>query len=338
MINGELLLTSDDSVVTEYIHYLYVVEILRSLGESKLTYKLAWQYGQETKAIWRDCPEMVNDFLQSHPDELNKYALKRVGSLVAKLFKFLPKLATGVYTDVPLDTGELNSVNRCITNMLNFIPSSLNKNKLDRSFNSKISGGDYFDSRLTERLLMNVFNTYTDKHRDLDTDVAKHKYGAKRHEVLNTSVYCRCSNLFELLSKFISEKLSKIETNFCCAKSINDNRNALSILASIASIFLHLRIPSNIHPNKLDRLYDKYIKQNSSVVDAIQLFRQYSGCSALEVITDNCEILKGTQFVKEPMTKNDFYKSEISVRNVTNELGDDNNIERYLVTKFMICN
>ena len=337
MVGGDLLLARDDNAVIEYIHYLYVVEILRSLSDSKITYKLAWQYGKETKSIWSGCPEMVNEFLQSHPNELASYGVKRINDLVTDLYEYLLKLSTGVYSDVPLDTGELNSVNRCITNLINFIPSSLNKLKSDRSFDSKISGGDYFDIKLVERLLMNVFDSYTDKHRDLDTSEAKKKYGAKRHEVLNTSVYCRCSNLFDLLSKFVNTKLKNIEINLCCSKSINDNRNIISILASIASIFLHLRIPADIHPNRLDRLYDKYVKRNSNAIEAIQLFRQYSGCSALEVITKDCETLKGTQFVKEPMTKNDFYKIETSVRSVSDELGDDNNIERYLVTKFMAC-
>lgn len=66
-----------------------------------------------------------------------------------------------------------------MTNLLNFIPNSVNKIKRDISFESKISGGDYFDIKVIERVLSNIFNTYTDEHRDLDTDHAKHHFGVK---------------------------------------------------------------------------------------------------------------------------------------------------------------
>jgi len=338
MGGGELLLSADDSTTIEYIHYLYAVEVLRQLGESQITYRLTWQYGKEAKTIWNGSEELTRLFMQSHPEELTKYAMNRIAGLITHLYTFLPKLATGVYADVPLDPKELRSINSCLTNLLNFIPNSINKIKRDISFESKISGGDYFDIKVIERMLNNVFDTYTNKHRDLDTDRAKHKFGVKRHEVLNAAVYCNFSKLFDLLKKFVTAKLPTLLSCLYNVKSINDNRNVLSILASVASVFLHLRIPLNMHPNRLDRLYEKYLKTLPSTVEAIQLARQYTGCNLLEVVTDKCEILHGSQTITDPLSKNDYYREEPSGLLSKPEVDDDNLLERFLTTEILHCN
>ena len=334
---GDLLTGDDDLTIIEYIFHRYEAEVLRNLTDSQVTYRLVWQYGKETDAVWKDSEELTRLYMQSHPTELTKYAVHRICNLISCLFEYLPKLTTGAFSDVPMDPKELKSINSCMTNLLNFIPNSVNKIKRDISFESKISGGDYFDIKVVERILSNIFNTYTDKHRDLDTDRAKHKYGVKRHEVLNASVYCNFSKLFDLLKHFIEAKLPNVLSCLYNVKSINDNRNVLSILASVASVFMQLRIPLNIHPNKLDRLYDKYIKRLYDTTEAIQIARQYSGFNLLEVIGIEPNILSGSQYVTEPLTRNDFHHEEPNRLSAKLEVKEDSLAEKFMVTQILAC-
>lgn len=334
---GDLLTTGDDQTIIEYIFHRYEAEALRNLTDSQITYRLTWQYGKETDAVWKNSDELTRLYMQSHPTELTKYAVHRICNMIHCLFDYLPKLTTGAYSDVPMEPKELRSINSGMTNLLNFIPNSVNKIKRDISFESKISGGDYFDIKVIERVLSNIFNTYTDEHRDLDTDHAKHHFGVKRHEVLNANVYCNFSKLFDLLKKFVLTKLPNVLSCLYNVKSINDNRNVLSILASVASVFMQLRIPLNMHPNKLDRLYEKYIKRLDPTIEAIQVARQYSGFNLLEVVGAEPCILSGSQYVTDPLTRNNFYHEEPAELSSKTEIKEDSLAERLLVTQILAC-
>lgn len=335
MSSGELLLESDEGVVVEYINKLYTIELLRNICDNDITYGLTWQYGKASNAVWKNDPQLIKSFQLTHREELNQFATNRIMNTCKDLIKYLPKLFTGVYSDVPLDPKELSSVYQGIEN---FIRQVGNRDAF--TYERNISRGNYSDLSLIERLVMNVFNNYTEKHQDLSIDPIKKRYGAKRNEVLNRSVYCNSSKIFKLLEKLVSDNFNVVGRMFnCCPKHMIDNKNALNLLVTAISIFFHMRIPNSIHPNSLDRLYDKYIKRDGYNVDGIQFARQYSGCNELEIITDDCELLNGLQHIKDELNSsqvNIFTNEPIVDRTNTNDNGD-NIIERYLVTKYLLC-
>lgn len=332
--NEDMLVTSDDSVVIEYIHKLYTLELLRKIHENDVTYGLTYQFGVLSGAAWKDDPVLVKNFQLTHKKELMEFGAYKVKCALTDLVNYVDKLSTCIYADVPLDPQELNSVYQGVENFLRTIVSG--RDWLN-AYCRNLSKSTYSDLSILERLVMNVFNNFTEKHRDLSIEPIKKRYGPRRGELNNRHVYSNVDKIFTAVGKTISALSENIVNSIygTNTKRYNDERNVLHVLVTFLSLLIHLRIPNSIHPNSLDRLYDKFIKKNGFGVDEIQHARQFSGCTELEVLVEDCSMLDSIPIVMQnEVNSHENIHRTIIQRDNNNDNGDSL-IERYLVTKLL---
>jgi hypothetical protein len=57
-------------------------------------------------------------------------------------------------------------------------------------------------------------------------------------------------------------------------------------VADCAKVLYKLRVPYSIHPNRLDRLYEKYIMRDKRYAAGLDLARKYSAFNPVDVLDD----------------------------------------------------
>ena len=314
----------------DYIHRLLSLELLMKLDTNNTNIVQAWQYGQATDAVWKDNPVLVEKYAKKHVNDLHGFLLYRVGKEVQSLAEGLDDLASANYSLVPLDPNVYNSLLANLTSA--DIKAGAKKFFTNRQFAVDNQYSGPFDFRILNdndngykiadvgqlqtlvRLLHNEFNMYTSPNDDLDTPRSRAHYGVRRREILDRKIYM----CWKCLKDSFAELSRKMANNY-------NYRETVTYL----DIFYHLAIPATMHPNTLDRMYEKYVKRHPGFMDAVQKARRYSGFYPIDVI---CE-----EVARLPCPRVDLNPSGLPNKFLYTQVAPDSLVERYLVTRYLKC-
>lgn len=311
-------ITADSSLIREYINSLFAIEILRNANPNDVTLMTAYTFGVDSNAIWKQDKKYVQDFMHAHKPELVEYNNAKIICMLNKLNDGLTKLKSDIlYTNVPLGAEDLNAIINGIENIFTKKRGTIFPVDASMVSTKNIKVVPDFDMQLMSNVLKNVFNSFTGERRDLDTRTLKKAFGQHRHEVIDGLTYVNFERVHDLLDKEISKVLNgKIELHEANVKFIAD----------LFGVLYRLRVPANLHPNRLDRLYDKYILTNDKATNAIQYARKFSLLEPMDVIS--CHLLP----FDEAMIFDDIFPHERSIASYTYR----SLVEQYLVTQYLI--
>jgi hypothetical protein len=309
--------TADSGLILEYINSLFAIETLRNANPKNVTLMTAHTFGIDSNAIWKQDKPCTQDFMHAHNPELVEYNIAKIICMLNKLNDGLNKLKTPLYTNVPLGAEDLNAIINGIENIFTKKRGTIFPVDSSLKNTRNISVVPDFDMQLMSNVLKNVFNSFTGERRDLDTRTLKKAFGQHRHEVIDGLTYVNFDKIHEILSKEIGRVLDgKVELNEANVKFIAD----------LFGVLYRLRVPVNLHPNRLDRLYDKYILTDERAAEAIQYARKFSVLEPIDVIS--CHLLP----FEESMIFDDIFPHERSIASYTYR----SEVEQYLVTQYLI--
>lgn len=308
---------SDDSLILEYINSLISIELLRNSDPMQVNYMTAYTFGQDSNAVWKDDVSSVKTFFETHRNELVEYNQMKIVCMMNKLNAGLVKLGTLVYTDTPLTPQEANTI---YNGLEEIYPSdskyrTINPIKYMNTENYEVI--DHLDLELMTRTVMNVFNSYTGERRDLDTRTLKKAFGQHRHEIVERRTYVDFKKISEMIKKDIATVLdnpSKI------------TKSTAKFMADIFGLLYRLRVPVKIHPNRLERLYDKYVLTNDLATEAIEFANKFTLLEPMDIIS--CHLLP----LNEKFIFTDIFPHERSIGSYTY----DNIVEQYLVSQYIL--
>lgn len=314
---GEHVDCSDDTLILEYINSLLAIEILRNCDPNQITLMSAYTFGQDSNAVWKDDVSCVKTFFGTHKADLADYNRMKIVCLLNKLNGGLEKLGTLLFTNTPFTPQEVNTI---VNGLEEIYPSDDNYRtitpaKFMNYRNHEVVNN--FDLELMTRTVMNVFNSFTGERRDLDTRTLKKAFGQHRHEIVERRTYVDFEKITKLVSRDIAAFMNKPESI---------NKFSTRFMADIFGLLYRLRVPGKIHPNRLERLYAKYILTNDRATAAIEYSNKFTMLEPIDVVS--CHLLP----FNEKFVFNDILPHEMSIGNYT----FGNTIEQYLVSQYIL--
>ena len=325
--------------ILEYINQLYLIEILRHCEVTHLDLQIAWQMGKLNDEPWIDSPQLVKTVMGTKTKDMYYFLNSKFAKAVGKLLKGLEGHNDEHYLKTPLTQALIDSIMSGFDQLMVEIKQTNNLGNIPNWFEYDFSIGsgnefewgvpirhdysEYTDLQVVERLLIGWFDTYTDTYDDLDYAKARRKYGAARKEILDNRVYLcyKC-----LLDKYKDIKETVLGEGQARRMSGGDFYIKCSAWACLLSILYRLSIPCDMHPARLDRMYDHYILTNPKAVKALQYGRKYGGCTAEQVIYDSLIPLECT-YLPENLRLSGYSLSGTYPNSI---------IERYLVTQYLL--
>lgn len=307
----------------QYINALYCIELLRNSNVDNVDLQTTWQYGQHFMTPWKDQKELVKRYLHTHHHDLRRFVMHKLMHVVNKLIEGMELFKTELYTMTPLEPNVYNSILANMDNMLHvteFEKRMFDEYRMDMlkpNSTMRTVHSNFMDFEVADRILCGVFDTYTTLTRDKDTDTAKHHFGVHRHEILDNKVYL----CIELLKKLYLRQIGELR--------IVDHPFAYSNFgawACIFSMFYRLVIPATMHPNRLDRMYDKYLMRHYDAERAIQYARPFSTLSVEAVALNKLPNLN-PEYIKDTVLEENY-----SVGSTY----PDGLVEKYLVSQFLV--
>lgn len=310
-------ISADSGLILEYINHLYSIELLRNCNPRDITLMNAYTFGVDSNSVWKNDKTCVQNFLATHRDEIEDYNRARIICMLNKLNEGLPKLKSLVYTNVPLGAEDLNSIVNGMENLFSKKRGTIFPVDTTTKSTKVYANVPEYDMQLMNNVLKNVFNSFTGERRDLDTRTLKKAFGAHRHEVIDALTYVNFDYVYEKLSKEIGRFLNG---------EILLNEFTVKLIADLFGVLYRLRIPANLHPNRLDRLYDKYILTNENAAEAIQYARKFSLLDPMDVAS--CHLLQwDTSMIFNDILPHERSIASYSYRDLT---------EQYLVTQYLV--
>ncbi len=302
----------------QYINKLYTIELLRYVNVNNVDIQVAWQYGQEFLTPWKDDKYLVKNFLEHNRYNLRKYIAYKAMAAVQKLLNGLEDFCTDLYVKVPMDAATRTSILSAMNNMNNVTQF---KSRLLDEYLMELRGGvtstvryghgNFSEFEICDRIMCALFNTYTEMYKDLDTCKAKHHYGVHRKELLDNRFYM-CKKLLKEMS----------DIQFCEMKKDNFYHN-FGAWACLFSMLYRLVIPTEMHPNRLERMYEKYILRIPQAELGLSFARNFSDMCVEAVIGD-----------KLPMLNKKFeFDTELNKEYSSYGIYPDSLVEHYLVTE-----
>lgn len=308
-----------------YLASLYRIELLRNANIDNIDLMVAWQYGQEYLKPWKDNPYLIEDFFHTHHGELRLYVNNRFLRIVQTLINGLDIIMKpDLFTMTPLEPEIANSITAGMDDIIStgdFEKRLLDEYKADTSKpNStiRVARGNFTGFEVIDRLLCGVFDKFPELARELDDKKEKKLYGVHRHEILENKVYLCAGKLKEILGR-------QIGAGCCCTENLYTN---LGAWACIFSMLYRLRVPIDMHPNRMDTLYDKYILRHPLATEAIEKMRPYSTLT-VEAVADDKLPAFNPEFIQDTVLKQRYsiaatYPSSL--------------VEKYLVTAYLTRN
>ena len=319
--------SEDDLIPThiKYIHALYCIEALRNIRIDNIDLQVAWQYGQMYNVAWKDHLPLVESYFHNYKHELRMFLMHKVFGVMSKLVQGSTLFASNLYTQTPLDPNTINTIVTNITQLAeedNLLRSFLSEHLVEVQKTDNITKHyrAFMGLEVADRALCGVFDTFALKNKDQDSDHNKHHYGVARHEILDNKSYL----CVEWLKKCLLEGKNQIWFNQDNSISYYDH---FGLWACVFSILYRLVIPLGMHPNRMDRMYDKYVMQHPRFQEAVQYARKYSALP-LEAVIDTCLPKLNDELMQDTVLKQHF---SVGVTY------PDSLVERYLTTQYLCC-
>lgn len=313
--------SEENKTIVKYINALYLIELLRKFNAANVTLMTAYQYGSEFLTPWRNDINLTKEFLRTNRYQLQKYNIYNACKAVQKLLGLYAETGTELYTEVPMDPNTRISILNCLDNAKNvtkfrrrmFDESQLDLKLMSSESNVRYAHSNFSDFEIADRILCALFNKYTELNRDLDLDSTKMKFGPHRKEKLdNRSYMC-----LRLLQDTMDIQIQDLDRGIVY--------NNFGAYASILSMLFRLYIPACIHPNRLERMYEKYVLRMPYADQAISYGRTFCNVAVEDVIGDK---LPDLCKLKE-------FDTDLPTRNMSNGIDPDNLIEQYLITQYL---
>ena len=282
---------NEDAVVLDYIQSLYEIELIREANLVDVSLVSAIEFGIASGAPWKDRATYAADYKNSHKDNLVQYNCAKLCKLVKKLWDKAEILTTNNYHDLPMEPMLANSIVRCFENICirtreGYIERPAPVPIYSKSmYKNYANSTDTYDITVAARLVDDIFNTFTGDRRDLDTNSSKRLFGQHRHETLDNKTYVDYSAIVKTANFAIDTILMDIKLNLCNSPKSKMLKWQTQV-ADYAKVLYKLRVPYSIHPNRLDRLYEKYIMRDKRYAAGLDLARKYSAFNPTDVLDD----------------------------------------------------
>lgn len=308
-----------EACIPWYLTSLYRIELLRNANIDNIDLMVAWQYGQEYLKPWKDNPYLVEEFFHKHHNELRLYINARFLRIIQKLIDGLDIIMKpSLFTMTPLEPEIANSISAGMDDIIStgdFEKRLLDEYKADTSKpNStiRVARGNFAGFEVLDRLLCGIFDKFPEMARELDDKKEKKLYGVHRHEILENKVYLCAGKLKQILG-------IQVGAGCCCADTLYTN---LGAWACIFSMLYRLRVPIEMHPNRMDTMYDKYILRDCHAAEAIEKMRGYSTLT-VEAVADDKLPQFNPEFLQDTVLKQRYSISATYPSSL---------VEKYLVT------
>ena len=322
-----------DAEVTKYIRNLFAIELLRKADPWNVTLEGAWLYGTKFGCSWAipakkpgEIPGALESAKEIYRDKIIAYQYERLLHLVHKLNSGVEDLCSPTkYRAVALDQNLITSILSNLNAICerDFRAELLHVDQMKRQRNTtykpriRNSRTLFGEFENIDRMLVAVFDMWTEDRRDLDNEKAKAHYGVGRHDALDNKMY-KCIGCLEHM---YGEQL-KIFGNQT-DPALADN---FTMWASVFSMLYRLNVPRVIHPNSLNRLYEKYITRNEGFPIAISKCRCYSVLDPVDVVSVSVEDLC-------PMITDG---NSITSGQLARPLEPESLVEKYLVCDYLV--
>lgn len=319
--------------VIKYISNLYFIELLSQVNENRVTYQLAGQYCNFFNFRWKNEPILIKKFYDEEKNKLKTYLKFRIKDSVKYLIENFPSINNCDYALVPLDSATVSSItalleckiprektrielffDECIKNLA-FSEYNRNHNLLMKT-NTEVDN----HVEIADTLIRSIFNTFTADQINTDSKYHRDNYGVQRYALANNKTNITWEHINFILN--ILKKETGTEVFHTCY-SYDITSDLSHKYARILSILYRLLIPVEIHPNSLDRLYEKYVLKNKHTIPIINKVRTYSGLLQIEDIIGK----------DIPSIYLDTLTDDALLFNTEQTTNPDNLIERYLVTR-----
>ena len=306
---------SEENTIS-YINALYTIELLRVVNIENADYQVAHQFGVKLNTPWKDDPQMTHEFLHEHQDELRYFLRTKIGRTVKKLLDGTELFNTEAYRPLPISPSEFNSILSGLDslNRNNLMPRLFDMERdLGWSFNPdrelRHVPSNFGEIHVIDKLLCGVFDNYATTQEDLSLDSLKEKYGAYRKETLDNKVYaCKC-----LMQQLYGEASDRTLINY-------------NFWASILSVLYHSVIPQMIHPNRLERMYEKYILPYAAKSGSLAFGRKHSASTPEAAICHHLPILD-CKYKEDTVLPHQYQGTAVAPNSL---------VEHYLVTQHLL--
>ena len=322
--------------IWRYINFLYCIELLRNSNVENIGMQVAWQYGQVYSAPWKDNNHLVYNFLCTHKDELRAFVIQKYNRLVDKLLAETKNFKSPIYLKVALTPHLLGTISSALQEvqtddnlMRSFISEATVNGHLNPSASARLIRhyrGAFTGIELADRSLQGYFDMYPGSQYEQQH---QHEFGPNRVEIFDNRVYtCIC---------WLKEQLVKAAQSMrecqCFCKLFELYNEFFHLYASIFSTMFRLVIPYGMHPNRLDRMYEKYFICHPDYARYLAKARMWSILVAEDVAGDslplvNCDYLNDT--ILADLDPKKMVKFSYTVTY------PDSLIEKYLVTQFFM--
>lgn len=268
-----------------YLFALHSIELLRKINVTEVDNSLAWQYGHTFDTIWKDDKFSITEFCEKNKNLLSSFIYYKAINTVRYLFKMTESFTSDQYQMVPIDQqfirSVINALENCINNNTNLrdwcianqmISSHMSNNPILK--NSKTIPSQLADVAILDIRLRGYFNTYSEFNAEHNTEHFKEKYSTHRTEVVDNRFYI-CLNK---INKIVEHIHQTCHNNSSSLMSISKSKFLLSVeqWSTILSTLFHLVIPTNMHPNNLDILYDKFVATLPEYTRILNKVRKYT--------------------------------------------------------------
>lgn len=325
--------------IIRYINFLYGIELLRNSNIANVDQMLAWQYGQCYNTPWKDNDVLVYKFFTEHKTELYAYNIQKFTALTNKLLKEIENFKTEVYVKVALDPQTVNSLAaglQEVTTDNNLMRSFMSEAQVNPSLNATAQPrmirhyrGAFAGIEVADRVLCGIFDEWTQNRPLLNTHEAKHRYGADRQDILDNRVYaCTC-----WMKKQLLEALNVTSHPHTFAQAFSLYTSFFHLYASLFSILFRMVIPEGMHPNRLDRMYAKYIETHDKYHQYLCKARRASGLTAEVVAGDTIPLINKAYLENTVVCGND---PEHHARFLYTATYPDSLVEKYLMTEYLV--
>lgn len=316
----------DHKTVLQYLNRLYCIELLRYADVRHVDLHITMQYGRQFNQPWIDDSELARKYMHAHHWELMQYIKVRLHSVVEKLYAGMKDLTTNLYTQIPLDPAGRLAIVQALKELDDNDFGQRLKDYATWNMIKYLRGGQmmrpvtgmWMPFELADRLLCGIFDTYTMKDESFSNGDIKACRGPNRQEILDDPVYlCMC-------------KINALGNTFYQGALMDEISWQWGIVASMLSIAYRLYIPRCIHPNRMDRFYDKYILHHPDIVPALQFARKWRWLSVEAVAMDHLPEMPHTNMVnlkESTVLEEGFRLSTV----YPNDL-----VEKYLVSQWLL--
>ena len=341
---------TDGSVSTsaniQYLYALHAIEILRNINVANIDNSVAWQYAKYFHKVWKDDPYSIDEFCKKNPGLVSDFIYFKAINIILQLLNMTKDFSSSIYQLVPIDPQLMNSIIIAFTDCLNNstdirtwreLSQTVSNSNTPMFHNTRIIPNHLARIEIVDTTLRGVFNTYSIQQVNYSTSKLKEDYGVHRAEIMDNKLYpcihmiksliCSCFSITKYVCDTNCSKFSHYSINY---NDIASRNNLLSIdqLALVISLIFHIVIPTTLHPNKLDILFDQVVVKCPEYTSILNTVRKYTHLPYETILqlpnTGICLPHCGSQFTK---------KSD-GLYNKT--LYPDNLAERYLVLYEMI--